>query len=123
MADGEDIVCVPNLIGTVLGHDVFEFRRAVDEAAPPMRIAEYCVRAPVAFVRTPARGDHVDAAHAMLLAPYIDIARLIDAAAVRPGNRIQIRDLRTLRSGQRHAGFVMKYDAFHLMQAVCTARR
>ena len=59
-----------------------------------MRLAEGGVAAPAAMIGTSARRDHRDRARAVMLAPDFQIPLDVDALAVGPRLRIEIRDQR-----------------------------
>ncbi len=69
---------------------------AVEIVAAAVRIAKDRVRAPLALIRAAARGDQVDAAHAVVRAPDIYILAEVDLRAVGPGQAVDVGDLRTL---------------------------
>src|SRR6185295_13466820 len=96
VVDGEDVVGVPDLVRPVAVADVLDLVGHVEPAPPPVAEAEDGVRAPAALVGTAAGGDQVDAAHAVMPAPDLDVALLIDRLAIGPGERVEVGDLRPL---------------------------
>src|SRR6185436_8299779 len=81
VADGEDVVRVPELVRPPAVADVLDFVGHVLEAPPPVAEAEYRVRAPAALVGTAAGGDQIDAPHPVVRPPDLDIALEIDLLA------------------------------------------
>ena len=67
---------------------------AVDQVAAAVGVAEHRVRAPPALVGAAARGDQVDAAHAVVGAPGVDVPLQVDGRAVGPGQAVDVGDLR-----------------------------
>src|SRR3954467_7082082 len=106
MADGKDVIRVPDLLGLISAYDVFQLAGAVKVAAAAVGVSKYGVRAPVALVRAASRRDQVHAPHAVMTTPNIDVPCLVDRGAVGPGNRVQIGDLGTFRIGDDSAGVV-----------------
>ena len=118
MADGEDIVGIPHLVGRVALDDPLHFVGHLHRAAAPVREAVHGVRAPVAAVRAAARGDEVDAAGAVVSLPGVQVQLVIDGFAIRPRQAVQVGNLGALGGAHDGAGLVAKRDAVHLVQAV-----
>src|SRR5579871_609754 len=108
MIHGKDIIGIPHLVRIERFLYMSDFVHTIHITSPPMGIAKHRMRAPIALVRTPARGDEIHAAHTMVFPPYIHISLLIDLAAIRPGNAVQVRQHRAFGIGYDPPSFIPK---------------
>jgi len=91
--DGEDVVSHPGHVRPVAVHEPLELIHDRAWLPAAVRLAEDFVAAPAAMVGAAARRDQRDRAHAVILAPDLNIARDIDGLAQRPGLPVEIGDL------------------------------
>src|SRR2546428_4253485 len=93
MMDGEDVVGHPGHVGLIAIDEPLELIHDRAWLPAAVRLAEDFVAAPAAMVGAAARRDQRDRAHAVMLAPDLNIAGDIDGLAQRPGLPVEIGDL------------------------------
>jgi len=85
MVHRKDIVGIPNLVGMISILDELQLIGAIDKTAAAMAKPENRMRTPSALVGTSTCCDEVDAAHAVMFAPDVDVLRNIDYCSIGPG--------------------------------------
>ncbi len=88
--NGEDIVREPQHVRLIALFDPGHFLDHRFGRSAPVRLSIDGMAAPVAVIRTAARGDHGNGARAVMLAPDLQVARNVYAFAVRPRLGIEV---------------------------------
>ena len=123
MVYGEDIVCIPHLIGLVGFFNERHLVGAIARVASPIGEPEDPVGTPFASVGTTTDSDQIDAAHAVMFAPDIDIPLDVDAVPVRPRDAVNVGNPTALRIDHDRANVVAKDHAVDAVQPMCPALR
>ncbi len=116
VVDGEHIVGEPQLLGMVAIEDPLDLIHYRERGPAPVRLPKCGMAAPAAMIGAAARRNDGYRSGAVVFAPDAQVLVDIDAFAVRPGLRVEVRQQSRRAGVDRAAVAGAKVQARHLFQ-------